>query len=80
MTLYGDILSLAKEKMEANAQKILIVDDTGSYTYGDFVRRAISVAVFLSVKGVHKGSKIGILQADYYEFFATLFGIWLAGV
>lgn len=49
------------ENVEKGAEKIAVIDENGSYTYGQIAKWAIAISTALKETNVKKGDKVGIL-------------------
>ncbi|MBW8683032.1 non-ribosomal peptide synthetase [Chitinophaga rhizophila] len=74
-TVTSIFLSLADEYLTKTA----VVDETGSYTYGQLDKDATALAMLLAQKGIGNGDRIGILCDAGYSLMVFMLGILKAG-
>lgn len=67
------------ENVEKGAEKIAVIDENGSYTYGQIAKWAIAISTALKEANVKKGDKVGILLSKGAYQIAAVMGILAAG-
>jgi fatty-acyl-CoA synthase len=57
------------------ADRTYLVFGEREHTYGDTVRRSRQIAARLSAAGVRKGTHVGLLMANSFDLYATMYAI-----
>lgn len=59
--------------------RTMVIDDAGSSSRGDVVRRAMAIRTALLGDGLAPGARVGLLVHPSADFVASFFGVLLAG-
>lgn len=78
-TLACGLADLLLRNLDTDADRLLLRIDDHRLTYGECARRARGVAKGLIAAGVQPGSHVGLLMPTSEAFFASFFGVLMAG-
>jgi acyl-CoA synthetase (AMP-forming)/AMP-acid ligase II len=79
LPLMTDAVARLVEHARRRPSSVVLATRDRPYTYGEFLRRAGTVAAGLRAAGLRPRRRVALYLEEYDQFFVALFGVWLAG-